>query len=232
MSIEKLPLKKFVVSLTTIDASASGSHSATVLGVKGIRAARFVLGDAVNATLQRSKATWDEAMTVLGEGGTVVIGSADTEETASKAARSAETESQGVLGVQVGQNTESPETASSDLTEGVVEIECDIHQIEMCADCGMATTTVQDGPDACQHNRESTFKDAILLDDFLAGAVTAGTASHDGPALDAVAYALTAMAIANGNGSMALTICRAFGRHRDPETWGTAGGMIRMAFEL
>src|SRR4051812_33364006 len=98
------------VNIVSVDSSRGGERGPTVLGVKGIRAARNSLGDRLGSTLTRSKATYDDALEALPQ----LIGSTDDQEQALEAARTAETASGGVLGCEVVAQAVEPQEAAGD----------------------------------------------------------------------------------------------------------------------
>jgi hypothetical protein len=203
---------KFIVAVVGIDPTKQGAQPAAVSGVKGIRSARTVLGDRLGSTLVRSKEAWDEALEKLSDGENYALGSTDDEDKASEAARAAETDSTGVLRVEVQIDPEAPLEAGDGFT-GAIEFDVPLFKVRL-NDEGEQVF----GDEGHEH-------EAIIVEHLAEGIGNRAPFSFP-----AIAYALTTMAMCGGNPSATLTAVNSYARHSDPETWGEAAALLQIVF--
>lgn len=193
------------VNIVSIDSSArhpARSETPTaVLAIRGIRAARNVLGDRLGSTLKRSKDTYEAALSTLPQ----LVGSTDDQETALEAARAAETHSDGVLGCEVASEPVEAQEPAGDAGE------TRLYQVAVKPDGSQAT-----GPD----DKPFEIEDAILVRDFEASGLD----------IEVVSCALIAMATANGNPSVANTYAGSYRLHSDSGLWGGVQDLLEHVF--
>lgn len=154
--------------------------------IKGVRAARQVLGDRLGSTLKRSEAAVDEAQ----HSERYILGSHPDLEVVQQAAVAAETESNGVLMVEVGSDAE---TAASDA--GVSD------------DLGVRLYHVKVDPGTGDPSDEGELQDAVLVNDL--ENLTGGS----GHSWEAIANALIVLVTAEGGPGTAITYARTYAMH-------------------
>lgn len=173
--------------------------------IKGVRAARQVLGDRIGSTMRRAEAAVDEAQ----HSERYVLGSHDDLEVVQQAGRAAETESNGVLLVEVGPN---PENAASDAgaSDG---LSARIYKVLVDP-----ATGEQAWPDGEP-------RDAVLVDDL--GNLTGGT----GYSWEAISHALICMVSADGGPGTALTYARTYAMHGEEDgVWHEVCELLESVF--
>lgn len=193
------------VNIVSVDSGAGDDRPAAVKAIRGIRAARNVLGDRLGSTLQRSKATYYAALEDLPQ----LIGSTDAQERALEAARTAETESLGVLGCEVASYSSGPQNAAGDA--GGIRM----YQVAVKPN-GTQAAGADDEP--------FEVEDAILVRD-LQGVETGNPFD-----LETVSCALIAMATANGNPSIANTYAGSYRMHSDSDLWEGVQDLLSHVF--
>lgn len=189
-------------------------EGSTANAIKGIRNARIVLGDRLGSQPKRVASVVADAE----KSETYILGSHDDLSIAQEAAQRCETDSNGCVLVEVRPN---PENAPSDAG---VSAEPKVYKVEVCADCGHETSTLLDGPDACQHAGESEFKECVLLDD-LDGLIGVPYS------WEAIALAVITLTTCNGSPSAALTAANTYALHA-PETWDEVGEFYEAVFPV
>lgn len=216
-------LARYVVMIVGVDSTviAAADSSAQELGVAGIRAARSVLGDRLGATEKLATETWDNAIEALSSGAEYPLGSHDSPETAQEAVGAAETASEGVLGVEVQINAAEPQKPG-ELPEpaddpGAIEFDARLYSVHTDKETGEQVAEPGDGVET---------REAILLEDLIEG-----IGSRASFRWEAIAYAMTALAFAQGNPNLALSMVRSYARHSEPETWGESAAILELSFK-
>lgn len=177
-------------------ASEDRSEATKDLAIKGVRAARNVLGDKLGATAKRAEAT---VMALGDTDGPQPIGGCKGQQTALDAVGAAGSESNGMLVCEVILDHTAPQEAAgsagnSDLND---EAGVRVYKIEICDDCGSETNELEDGAGACQHNGKTHFEDAVLVSD-----VESELASVNPFSWEACACALITLAACSGTLSL------------------------------
>lgn len=220
---------RFLLRITGIDPRGAGDD-AEEFGKRGIRAARAALGDTVGAHAKRVEAAWSEALESLSEGERFVIGGHDKRTVIDEAAEAAQEASHGVLTVEVAEDPNAAIHAVSDPEDGSedgYEVTAKVYSVEICDLCDHEVSYIPDAPAGCQHNGETHFEECVLVRDIADGEVTVGGSPFQ---WEVAAYALTTLAVANGNPASALAIARSYGQHDRAEFWGEVAGMFLAAF--
>lgn len=200
----------YKVNIVAIDSTAAGVQPSHTLAIKGIRAARNALGDRLNATLKRSKLTYDDAIA-----GNIpaLIGSTDSQELALEATVVAETASQGVLGCEVAYEGSGAENAAGDAgSMRVYKVRVHEDTGEQVFDIGRQANVLE--------------KDALLIEDI----VTQETGNPF--TLEATTHALIAMATANGVPGVATTYAGSYRRHGDEDLWAEVQDLLEHVFPV
>lgn len=202
-------LGDYIVRIVALNQSEQGWK---ISAVRGIRSARVTLGDKLNASLQRSKETADAAQQGAEEGTRVIIGSHDSQDVAREAALAAETDSNGVMRVEVVPN---PETAASAAGVNQDSDDVRIYHVNVHADTGEPV-----GED----NANAVLKDAILVDDV-------SDMIGDNPfSWQACAAAIVTMATAMGNPGIANTYAGSYKMHTDADLWAEVQIILNTVF--